>query len=452
MIKKSISSPTSRTIILAFILMIAVNLCALKLSRRIGLRFDMTGTQLYTLSETSIELLKSLDTPIHIRVFSDEKDFLPLVKEILSRYQMETENLVVSYTDPYENPTIVDEYIQRGLEIYLGTIVVEGRYRARAIQLEEMFELDSSGEKVQNLTCEQQITGSILFVNVNKSPLVQFTVGHSEHVSEKLVSFFTDSNYTCKNITLSIDELDTNCELLVIASPLHDFSSEETGKLDRYLAKGGRLLVFVEPSSALLPNLKEFLAEWGIGLTDIVVAEKAQYTDTNPLSIVPIYANHEINQYFASNQMYCVMPATRALEQLFVSQNGVQTQKLLYSTDRAYDSTGENTKSGPYALAITSEKKRDDNCARLVIIGSRGIYSESLMSTDQYANSRFLAQVVNWCSSSKDSVSIPPKDLTSSHIRITIKQTIWLAIILLMVFPASLISIGLYIYRHRHHS
>ena len=87
-----------------------------------------------------------------------------------------------------------------------------------------------------------------------------------------------------------------------------------------------------------------------------MVAEALQYTDSNPLSIVPVYSGHTINQYFTNNQLYLILPSTRALEQLYVSQGGIQTQKLLYSTDRSYDAQDPEGKTGPFVLAMTAEK------------------------------------------------------------------------------------------------
>ncbi len=445
-------SPSVCAVLLAAVLLVSVNLCAVQISDRLNLRLDMTGNQLYTLSETTCEILAELDTPVQIRVFSAERDFLTLVAEVLRRYEQAGDSVTVVYTDPYENPTLVDEYLQRGLEIELGTVVVEGPYYARALPLEEMFTLDESGENVQSLNCEQQITSAILYAQGSSSPLVQFTAGHNEHITDGLTALFTGSNYVTGTVALSLADPDPGAALLVIASPTSDFTPEETAKLDRYMAAGGRLLLFAEPSSTAMPNLEAFLAEWGIGLTDTVVAETLQYTDSNPLSLVPLYASHPINQIFAANQLYLVMPSTRALEQLFVVQNGVQTQKLLYSTGRAYDSQTQNADGAPYALAITAEKTLDEGRARLVVLGSRGIYSDSLLASDQYANARFLAQAVNWCTETDSAVSIPAKNLSAMPILVTIRQVLLLALVLAVALPLALLGMGLRIWLRRRHS
>ena len=80
------------------------------------------------------------------------------------------------------------------------------------------------------------------------------------------------------------------------------------------------------------------------------------------------------------------MPSTVALEQEFVSRGSISTAKLLYSTDRSYDANDTAGESGPFTLAMAAEKTDGDTRARLAVIGSRGIYSDSLMSSGTNGN------------------------------------------------------------------
>ena len=311
-------------VVLAALLLIAVNLCVSKLSEKLGLRLDMTGNKLYELSDETLNVLGELDMPVDIKVFSAEEDFTPLVAEVLRRYEQAGDGLTVEYIDPYTKPTVVDEYIQKGLEINLNTVVVESGSYACAIDLEDMFVLDSSGQNVQQLNCEQLLTSAVLRAEGARSRSAVFIAGHNEYVSDTLRELFTQNNYSVSDISLSLKDIAAGTDLAVIAAPSSDFSSEEVAKLDAYMASGGRLLVFAEPSSGEFANLDAFLHEWGIGLSSIVVAEKTQFTDANPLSIVPIYSGHEINSYFSANQLYLVMPSTVALEQEFVSRGSIK--------------------------------------------------------------------------------------------------------------------------------
>ena len=439
-------------VVLAALLLIAVNLCVSKLSEKLGLRLDMTGNKLYELSDETLNVLGELDMPVDIKVFSAEEDFTPLVAEVLRRYEQAGDGLTVKYIDPYTKPTVVDEYIQKGLEINLNTVVVEGGSYACAIDLEDMFVLDSSGQSVQQLNCEQLLTSAVLRAEGARSRSAVFIAGHNEYVSDTLRELLTQNNYSVSDISLSLKDIAEGTDLAVIAAPTSDFSSEEIAKLDAYMAAGGRLLVFAEPSSGELTKLDAFLREWGIGLSDTVVAEKTQFTDANPLSIVPIYSGHEINSYFSANRLYLVMPSTVALEQEFVSRGSISIAKLLYSTDRSYDANDTAGESGPFTLAMAAEKTDGDTRARLAVIGSRGIYSDSLMSSGTNGNARFIAQCVAWCTEADTAVSIPARSISDEPVSVTLGQVIILAALLILVLPVGLLVQGISVYLKRRHS
>ena len=455
--KQRLASPEYRrksalVIGLALAVFVSGNIFSEKISEKLSLRLDLTSSRLYELSEVTEDVLDGLESDVDIVVFSAEKDYPAMISEILERYKKAGENHIkLRYVDPYENPIEVDGYIQKGLEIELNTIVVEGGYYSRAIDLEDMFVLSQDGGSIEGLSCEQLLTGAVIYASGADAPEVAFTAGHNETVTESLSNLFEVSNYDTGYITLSLADIPEDVGLLVISGPTADFTDAEISKLDGFMARGGRILVFLEPTSNSLANLEEFLAEWGVGVSDIVVAEKAQFTDANPLSLVPVFASHDINRYFSANQIFLVMPSTLALEQKFVSRGGIKTQKLLYSTDKAYAADGtESGLTAPYALAMTCEKKLDgESKARMVVIGSRGICSDSLMQSSSNANAAFAAQVINWCVEKESTVSIPAVSLSNSSISVTAGTVRLIAVLIAGLLPAVIIAAGTGVYLKR---
>lgn len=443
------------TILLASLglgVLISANYCAAKMTERFGWRLDMTSKQLYELSEETKEVLQQINSDVWIRVFSSEDDFLPLVKEVLTQYERNGNHKIhIEYIDPYANPSLADSYIQRGYRVEMGSIAVEGERYVKILNLEDMFVIDDSQTSVKSIKCEQQITSAIVYAAGTEAQTVQFTAGHNEYVSEALMKLFEQSNYETETLAISMTGIEEAPDLLVIAAPTSDFSETEIASLDNYMGEGGRLLIFLDPSSGVLPNLESFFNEWGVGTTDALIAETLQYTGSNPLNIVPVYSMHPINQYFSGNQLYLVMPSCRALNQRFVAQGEIRTQKLLYSTDRSYELQQEEQK-GPFTLGMTSEKKLDSAKARMVVLGSSDLYSNALLSADNYANAKFLVQVMNWCTETDSALYIPAKDLGNKRISITAKQVNVLAGFFVILLPLIAIGAGGRIYCRRRHS
>ena len=101
---------------------------------------------------------------------------------------------------------------------------------------------------------------------------------------------------------------------------------------------------------------------------------------------------------------------------------------------------------------MTSEKKLDSAKARMVVLGSSDLYSNALLSADNYANAKFLVQVMNWCTETDSALYIPAKDLGNKRISITAKQVNVLAGFFVILLPLIAIGAGGRIYCRRRHS
>lgn len=91
----------------------------------------MTEDGLYTLSDTTVDVLSHLSAPVTVTVFSNETDFVPLVHETLLRYQALSDQMVsIRYVDPYTHPSEVKRWQNQGFTITEGTLAVEGQFTA----------------------------------------------------------------------------------------------------------------------------------------------------------------------------------------------------------------------------------------------------------------------------------------------------------------------------------
>ena len=441
--RKKLSAPLSAAI--AFLLFLSVIFAAESLTSALTLRLDMTEDGLYTLSDTTVDVLSHLSAPVTVTVFSNETDFVPLVHETLLRYQALSDQMVsIRYVDPYTHPSEVKRWQNQGFTITEGTLAVEGQFTAEVIQLEDLFITD--GETVTALQIEQPLTSAIARGGRSETLRAQFIEGHDESYSEGFQTLLRQNGFSVGRTTLSVS--DPACDLMILAAP-------KTGGFDGYETErpndGGRLMVFLSSEAQAMPRLAAFLAEWGVGMTDIVVGDRLQYVDANPLSIVPVYAAHDINARFSGLRIYPVLTSTLALRSLYMQNGTTSTAKVLYSTDKAYAADGSDTLAAPFVLAMTAERKNIGESSRLFVCGSSGLYADNLLDNAAFANSMLLAQAIGWSTERNDTLGIPARSLSSTPIAITAGQLYLFAGLFIVGLPVVYLLVGLTVYLRRRH-
>lgn len=431
-----------------FILLLVVcafallNVCVLLSGERFDLSLDMTAGKLYELSEDTVSLVQNLEDATSIYVFSGENEYPSMYREILRRYAQLGSKLTITYVDPVENPVLVSHFNQRGVTPASFDILVEGAKRLKLITYADTYVTDAN-HQVTAIDLEQQLTAALAFVNSEYTPRAVLTTGHNERPTSALTKLFTDNNFTVETAAVAQDA-GAAPEIVVIAAPTADFTAQDTAKLRSWLDKGSRLMVFLEPGETNMPNLSTLLAEYGMKFEGNVLFEPQAYAGAAAHNIIPMYAGHEINAYFADNPLYVVSPSTSSLTLEGVGTAKGRAQALLYTTSAAYakedlhytsSAQEAQDKSGQFAVAAIAED-------RVFLCGSRMIYADDLMATSSYANRMFLTRVVGALYSENIAVSIPAKTLGSALLPITAGQAQGLGILLTAVLPLAALLCG----------
>ncbi|HSN85335.1 MAG TPA: Gldg family protein, partial [Thermoanaerobaculia bacterium] len=145
-------------------------------------RFDWTGSQLYSLSERTQNVLKELDKDVEFLVFlpPSQRDIYEPTQEVLARYDAASTRIRVRLVDPDRNPLEAQQLIQKyGVES-AGIVVVSGNDR-RVIDAGELAELDYStvqftGQpEMKGYKGEQLFTSALLQLSEGKKPRILFT-------------------------------------------------------------------------------------------------------------------------------------------------------------------------------------------------------------------------------------------------------------------------------------
>lgn len=426
-------------VVSAFVL---VNLCTMLTSERMDLSLDMTTSGLYALSEDTKALVSGLEETTSLYVFSSENEYPSMYREILRRYAQAGTKLSITYVDPVENPVLVSHFNQRGVMPSSFDILVEGAKRLKLISYANTYVTDAN-HQVTAIDLEQQLTAALAFVNSEYTPRAVFTTGHNERPTAALTKLFTDNNFTVETKAVAQDTADAP-EIIIIAAPSADFTAQDITKLRAWLNHGSKLMIFLEPGDTAMPNLSAFLAEYGMRFDGNVLFEPQAYAGAAAHNIIPMYASHEINAYFANNPLYVVSPSTSSLTLEGVGTANGRAQALLATTSSAYAKN---------SLHYTSSEQTDQDAAgqftvaaiaegSVFVCGSRMIYADDLMATSSYANKMFLTRVVGALYSENVTVSIPAKTLDSALLAISAGEARGLGILLTAVLPAAALLCG----------
>ena len=420
-----------------------------------SLKLDMTANKLYELSSTTRSVAASLQSSVEITVFNSEEDYVIMLREFLKKYEASSSLIDVKYVDPYENPALLDHFRQKGLNVELNDLVVEGRFRTRSFSVEDLYIMNADKTEVRGLNAEHQLTSALVYVNDQSTSMVGFTDGHNERPSTALIKLFEENNFEVQRG--GVDQLlEERPSLLVIASPSRDFRADEVKMLESYLNRGGALMTFLGPSLASLDELEALLEEWGILLGDELVVEEEGYTGNNPVNVVPMYAPHEINRYFSENRVFLTMPSSRSLYKNPNVGSAYDVRAVLVSTGQAYGKAGyqfestkrsENDKSGPFFLALTSAKTvsvdGDEREAKVFTAGSQNMYGDDLLGYTSYANADFLVQAINWLHESETAINIPPKNIEAAPLNLLSSRALLLGVLVTVPIPLLILSLGI---------
>ena len=175
MIRKKWLSNSTQTVLLVAILVaifIAINLYIQSLDLEM---IDVTKNKIYTLSNSSKEVIKNIDKDVTIYLYGIEDG--SILSNFVNKYSKENKHISVEFLTEETNLAKVQEYdLTSGYQI----IIIECEGASKIIDTSyEFYSYDSVTGQEVDLT-EQKLTNSILAISTNQKPKVYFTEGHEE--------------------------------------------------------------------------------------------------------------------------------------------------------------------------------------------------------------------------------------------------------------------------------
>jgi ABC-type uncharacterized transport system involved in gliding motility auxiliary subunit len=453
-------SLAASSVLIVLGILVAINYIGKQQSKR----WDLTSAKQFSLSDQTRNVLTKLDAPLHITVFTQQQDFQPY-QDRLKEYEHGSKLVTTEFIDPDIKQTIAR---QNQVQQY-GTIVFN--YKGRTERA--------------TANAEQDITNAIIKVVSGQQRKVSFTQGHGEKEPTSaerdgyngIGEALKRENYTVDKLVLAQQgAVPDDASIVVIAGPRNDFFPPEIDALKKYLAKGGKLLMALDPpdkaDSPPLTNLIALAHDWGMDVgTNLVIDVSGMgqlFGASEGMPVAANYPSHPITDRFTVMTVY---PLARSVTQVPGGVNGHIAQPIVQTSDRSWSETNlkgifssqpakldeaDGDKRGPItiAAAVSAPVSPADGAkppetpdapkpeTRVVVFGDSDFAANAYLG---FAGNRDLfMNTMGWLSQQENLISIRPKQADDRRLTLTAAQQnniLWLS---LVIIPGFVFGTGVY--------
>jgi len=302
------------------------------ISSREHKRWDLTETSEFSLSPQTTRVLSSLDSPLKMTVFARETEFARY-KERLPEYEYVSKRVSVEYVDPDKKPTLAK---QMAIQAY-GTVAIE--YKGRT----ERVVSDS----------EQEITNGIIKVVTGQERTVYFTQGHGEKDTTSaersgynaITTQLGRDNFKVDKLVLAQQpEVPADATAVIVAGPKVDFLQPEIDAVRRYLDKGGKVMLMLDPPDKAdappLSNLVALAHDWAVDLgSNLVVDVSGVGRLLGTDETVPVAASYPSHPIVEKFDLLTAFPLARSATPVSGGVSGRFAQGFVETSPRSWAET-----------------------------------------------------------------------------------------------------------------
>jgi ABC-type uncharacterized transport system involved in gliding motility auxiliary subunit len=425
------------------------------LAWKFPLQIDMTERALNSLSDQSVQVLKTVPKDTKMTFYGRRQDW-PRAMALLKLYRDVRNDLVLSAIDPELNPQ---------------------QARSVGVQDNSTVIIEAGDKKIKfSLRDELSITNAFLKLNRSHHLNIYMSWGHGEASCDSTgadgISAFCNH---LKNQNFKIHRLDlqktveipTDADLVIIWGETAGFLPQEIIRLQRWLEKGGSLLWLYAPQfeQDISAEMRGLIKKWGIVANNDLVIDQRSTLENKEATILLIedYArNHPITKGFVSRSLF---PLTSSLDFVIPLYQNVATTSLLKTT--AYPSSwaekdlvaitkGSATydpktdKAGPISIAAVAERVTEspqEKDTRVGVIGNDSFLRNAYQN--QTANINLALNMISWLAHDEGLVSLNRPGLAHEPVILSAQHLRFVFVITVISVPMIAFILALLIYRRR---
>jgi ABC-type uncharacterized transport system involved in gliding motility auxiliary subunit len=321
---------------------------------------------------------------------------------------------------------------------------------------------------------EVALTQAIVKLTRQEQKKVYFLDGHNERVIDgdkaaegdgmkDAAEALRNENYQVETLLLAAKgDVPADANVVIAGGPTRPLHESEHAALERYLERGGALLVLLDPRAGT--DLGVDLARWGVEVGDDVIVDRVQGMFGRPTTpFAAEYGDHEITRELGDATLFhvarSVLPAESAKGAIEpIVRTGEQSwaerdmDRLLTKGEAEYNA--ETDVKGPVSVAVAGtlelgapppppaegEEPAAPKAARLVVLGDSDFASNQLIR--EFRNRDLFVNSVNWLLGDVEAISVRPGQARASRLQLSSEQFLEIRYLALFVMPELIALFG----------
>lgn len=450
----------------SILLIVAINLGAFSIPSAF-VSFDVSGLDIYSLSDASKEFSSKIDEDVTIYLLSERGIPDAQIEQVILEYEATNPHIDYKLVNVTSDPDFVSKYI--GVSYYHvneygvrplsnHSIIIESAKRCTVINASNYYsykvgayyytedeflalcqEAASEGYDISQIgydtffNIDRVLVSGLEYVIMDNVNTVFTLTGHGEQAIND--SFYTDikhsTNATFDELLLdSVNSIPDYCATLIISSPTTDISADDTNKIIEYINRGGSIILITSPENTYMPNLLKVAETFGLTAQNGIIHDSDNnhhMNDNNACLVLDPISDHPIayfvrtNYLTSNNDVYPRFPNAHPIIKTDSTDKSLIINELFTTSNKATISgEGEAQK---FVTAYSAQKIIDDeteNKANLFWYSSYEAFSKKF-ADDHPINIIYLLVSTSYIGGIQDfetSLTVESRSISGSFLKV----------------------------------
>lgn len=459
---------TALVIVMVIVLNIIIGLLV---NRFPDLELDLTSNNSFALQDDTIDYVSHLNNDVTVYIlmekdkFESQGTYFVQAQKMLNKMVSKSDGkMKIKYVDLTSNPSFTSNYpnVDWQSSSANNIVLVESGKQYKVLTLTDCFEYDEqtynyygtysfTGTKI-----EQAVVTAILNVTTDDKVVVDMIKGNNEQDYSSLKSLLENNAYQVNEVSLATGDFDKDAKVAIMYAPSVDLDEKIVEKLSTWLSndgKYGRSLIYV-PTADMgeMPNLDDFLKEWGMSIDRGYVFETDETALVNANS--PYAFTVSYGDYYKDNLKNSKIPVVVSESHAVNITDENTAHALLKTTNKAGVLPIDADKSWDYKDAITGNGENvaaegvmtneDKKSSKVVVFGSYVMFSDTIMQYNSFNNSAYFMNVINTIADKEDvGITIESKSIDNTELGITdVATQNTMLVVFVIVIPIAILVAG----------